>query len=354
MPLSPELLTIEQHNEVVRDLGRPGGPVEKDLRLLTSVAKIWQPSDVLPDSTREDWFDEVTKLRKGSSGLSDSVLVVLVGNAVTEEGIPAYMSWLNRVEPIKDQTGADQTPWAKWIRWWTAEEKRHDTVLNIYLYLCGRVNMPSVHRTVQNLIRNGFDSGVGDDPYRAFTYTAFQEGATRLSHLRVGRLAREQGDEVLHRIGTNTASDEGRHETFYTNRMRDIFIEDPVGAVIAFRNMLAQEVVMPAGSMDDEGTVLSIARKSPLFQRFADVAHSIGVYTASDYVDLTKGLIKTWGVTSLSVSGEAAKAQDELGKFTEPTYGARLNRIRERSMKNKPDPRFSWIYDRQVPLKRAT
>ncbi len=352
MSLEQAAVTLAQHNELVRELGKPGGPVEQDLKLLLPVGKIWQPSDMLPDLTRDDWIEQVNALRKGSSGLSDGVLVVLVGNTVTEEALPAYMTWLNRVDAIRDETGADLTPWAQWIRGWTAEEKRHDTALDHYLYLSGRVNMKAVDETVHNLIKNGFDSGVGKDPYKAFTYVAFQETATELAHKHESRMAQKEGDEILFKLCGAVGGDEGRHKIFYKNRVRDIFQADPEGAIIAFSEMMKEEVVMPAAKMDDGESPIT-DQKSPLFQRFADVAHSIDVYTAADYFQIARELIKFWGVLDLSVSGKAARAQDELGKYTQARSAERINKIMDRSMKHKPDPTFSWIYGRAVPLKRA-
>ena len=37
---------------------------------------------------------------------------------------------LNTMEGIEDQTGSDETAWARWTRAWTAEENRHGDLLN--------------------------------------------------------------------------------------------------------------------------------------------------------------------------------------------------------------------------------
>ena len=147
--------------------------------------------------------------------LSDEVLVVLVGNVVTEEALPSYQTWLNRFDEIKDPTGASITPWALWTRGWTAEENRHGELLNKYLYLSGRVNMRSVEVTTQHLIRNGFDLNSQDDAYKALVYTSFQERATKISHANTGRLAEKCGDSLLAKICAIIAADEARHEEAY-------------------------------------------------------------------------------------------------------------------------------------------
>jgi len=89
--------------------------------------------------------------------LSDEILVVLVGDTVTEEALPSYQTMINRHAGLMDETGASNDPWARWTRGWTAEENRHGELLNRYLYLSGRVNMRAVEITTQHLIRNGFD-----------------------------------------------------------------------------------------------------------------------------------------------------------------------------------------------------
>lgn len=44
---------------------------------------------------------------------------------ITEEGLPTYMTMLNTLDGVRDETGASSSPWAKWTRMWTAEENRH-------------------------------------------------------------------------------------------------------------------------------------------------------------------------------------------------------------------------------------
>ena len=128
--------------------------VSTQLKYLKSVEESWQPQDWLPDLTNEDWIDSVRAFRKPAKSLSDAVLVVLVGDMITEEALPTYQTLINGFEGITDKPGADPSPWAKWTRGWTAEENRHGDLLNKYLYLPGRVDMRSVEVTIQNLIRN--------------------------------------------------------------------------------------------------------------------------------------------------------------------------------------------------------
>lgn len=68
---------------------------------------------------------QVAELRKRTNGLPDDYLVTLVGDMITEEGLPTYMTMLNTLDGVRDETGASSSPWAQWTRKWTAEENRH-------------------------------------------------------------------------------------------------------------------------------------------------------------------------------------------------------------------------------------
>ncbi|XP_042519135.1 stearoyl-[acyl-carrier-protein] 9-desaturase 1, chloroplastic-like [Macadamia integrifolia] len=131
------------------------------LPMLKPVEQSWQPHDFLPDSTQPSdlFMDQVRALREQTSGLPDDYLVALVGDMITEEALPTYMSMLNRFDGVEDETGASSDPWSVWTRCWTAEENRHGDLLKTYLYLSGRVNMPTIEHTIQYLI----GAGMGND-----------------------------------------------------------------------------------------------------------------------------------------------------------------------------------------------
>jgi acyl-[acyl-carrier-protein] desaturase len=139
------------------------GFVGENISLLAPVADAWQPTDCLPDLTGEDWAEQLARFRESALHVSDDLLVVLVGNMVTEEALPNYSISLEHI--VKDPTGITDTPWAHWLRGWTAEENRHGDLLNAYLRLTGRVDMRAIERTVHHLIRNGFTSGNEGNDY---------------------------------------------------------------------------------------------------------------------------------------------------------------------------------------------
>lgn len=122
---------------------------------LKSVEKSWQPQDYLPDPVSDGFEEQVKELRERAKEIPDDYFVVLIGDMITEEALPTYMSMLNRCDGIKDETGAEPTAWATWTRAWTAEENRHGDLLNKYLYLSGRVDMKQIEKTIQYLIGSG-------------------------------------------------------------------------------------------------------------------------------------------------------------------------------------------------------
>ncbi len=322
-------------DEVIKNMD---GFVRDNLYMLKPISESWQPQDLLPDMTSASWHDEITLLQKRAKNIPDEVLVVLVGNLVTEEALPSYQTWLNRIDEIKDLTGADDTPWAHWTRGWTAEENRHGDVLNKYLYLTGRLNMRSVEITIQHLISAGFDLRSGQDAYRSLVYASFQERGTKISHANTAKLAENCGDVHLAKICATIAGDEARHEEAYKRFFKEIVRTDPARAVIAFAGMMREKIAMPARFMSD-GTDRN------LFNQFAVVAQKIGVYQTRDYAEIISHLTDYWQIASLTgLSGEASKAQDYVCGLSD-YYMGKADRIEE-AVANLPKEPFSWIFER--------
>jgi len=327
-----EITRLPSQLELLRSLQ---SVVEKNLNLLLPIEQAWQPTDYLPDLTGEDWSEQLAKFREPAQELSDEVLVVLVGDMVTEEALPNYAISLNNL--AGDEQGTGQQPWALWMRGWVAEENRHGDLLNAFLRLTGRVNMRSVEVTVQHLISAGFDPRHAEDPYAGLIYTSFQERATKISHGNVGRLAARDGDDNLAKICRKIAGDESRHEEFYTRMMAEVMERDPERGVVVFANLMRRVIAMPGRTMTD-------GKDADLFEHFALVAQRLGVYTVRDYAQILQHLIDTWGVATLSLSGPAAAAQEFLC-----LQAVRLESIADsvtRKAKRHPPTAFSWIHDR--------
>ena len=298
---------------------------------LIPVEKIWQPSDFLPNSESDTFFEEVKELREIAKDLPYDFWVAMVGDTITEEALPTYESWLMEVEGVDN---VERNGWSKWVRQWTGEENRHGDLLNKYLYLSGRVNMREVEITTQHLINDGFDIGTGRDPYKNFVYTSFQELATYVSHNRVSQLAKNYGDNKLSKMCKMIAGDEMRHHLAYSEFVNQIFKVDPSEMMLAFNYMMKQKIVMPAHFLRESGQKISTA-----FEQFSDSAQRIGVYTASDYVDIMQKLVEKWEIDKIvGLTDEAEKARDYLMKLP-----ARMAKISERLIIPEDSYIFKWV-----------
>jgi len=298
---------------------------------LIPVEKIWQPTDLLPDSNQESFLEEVKELREISKDLPYDFWVTLVGDTITEEALPTYESWLMDVEGVDN---VERNGWSKWVRHWTGEENRHGDALNKYLYLSGRVNMREIEQTTQHLINDGFDIGTGRDPYKNFVYTSFQELATFVSHNRVALIAKKYGEKKLFKMCNLIAGDEMRHHLAYSEFVNQIFKVDPSEMMLAFQYMMKQKITMPALFLRESGEKIGSA-----FEAFSDSAQRIGVYTAADYVDILEKLNVKWDIANINgLTAEAEKARDYLMKLPE-----RMRKISERLIIPEEGQIFKWV-----------
>mmetsp|Transcript_21742 Transcript_21742/g.55151 ORF Transcript_21742/g.55151 Transcript_21742/m.55151 type:complete len:404 (-) Transcript_21742:493-1704(-) len=313
--------------------------VEKHLTILKTVEESWQPQDFLPDMMREDWREQVAALRHECAGISDALLVAIVGDTVTEEALPTYQTLLNTFEGMEDPTGTSQNPWARWSRGWTSEENRHGDLLNKFLFLSGKVDMRQLEVTTQTLIKDGFNPSGEKDPYRGIVYTSFQERATKISHQNVARLCGESGAKKLAIMTTRIAGDEARHEMAYQAFMKEIFRVDTSNAMLCFADMMKAQITMPAELMSD-------GRNPHLFDDFSRVAQRIGVYTAVDYANIIDYLVKEFNIEKMTgLNPEAQLAQETVCALPK-----RYQKLAERSMKgimaSKEEDlvgKFSWL-----------
>lgn len=298
---------------------------------LIPVEKIWQPTDLLPNSESENFFEEVKELREIAKELPYDFWVVLVGDTITEEALPTYESWLMEVEGVNNE---ENNGWSKWVRQWTGEENRHGDVLNKYLYLSGRVNMKEVEQTTQHLINDGFDIGTGKDPYKNFVYTSFQELATYISHNRVSQIAKKYGDKKLAKLCNLVAGDEMRHHLAYSEFVNQIFKVDASQMMLAFQHMMKLKITMPAHFLRESGQKIGTA-----FEEFSNSAQKLGVYTAQDYVEILQKLNTIWNIDKITnLTDEAEKARDFLMKLPD-----RMLRISERLVLPEETKTFKWV-----------
>ena len=299
---------------------------------LPKIEDMWQPSDMLPDSQRDTFFEELTELRELAKELGYDFWAVLIGDTVTEEALPTYEAWLMDVEGVNQDEGGNG--WSRWVRAWTAEENRHGDLLNRYLYLSGRVNMREVEVSTQHLLHDGFDIGTSRDPYRNFVYTSFQELATNISHRRVAALAKQHHNKNLAKICGVVAADEARHAKAYKDFVSRIFEFDPSGMMLAFEDMMRKKIVMPAHFLRETG-----GKIGDLFEHFSHSAQRLGVYTSQDYVDILHGLLQDWRIDQVTeLNDQAERARDYLMALPD-----RLTRISQRIRVPESPHAYRWL-----------
>ncbi len=311
--------------------------VQENLQFLAPIEKAWQPNDFLPDFTAENWREQVQSFREPAQAISDEMLVVLVGDMVTEEALPSYSVSLNQI--ADEQHGDSNKPWSVWLRSWTAEENRHGDLLNAYLRLTGRVDMHAIELTIHYLIANGFNPRTFPKPYNGLIYTSFQERATRISHGNAGKMVGQIGDANLAKICQRIAGDESRHEAFYTRCFGKVLDLDPEAAMICMKDMLRTVIAMPGRLMYD-------GKDPDLFDHFAIIAQRTGVYTIHDYAGIIEHLVKTWDIAGRSVTGKAAKAQEYVCRQAERYL--RFADEMTAAIQAQPPIAFSWIHGRKV------
>ncbi|OMO50147.1 Ribosomal protein L22/L17 [Corchorus capsularis] len=284
---------------------------------LNQVEKSWQPQDFLPAPESEGFYEQVKELRERSREIGDEYLVVLVGNMITEEALPTYQTVINTLDGTRDETGASLTPWAIWLRAWTAEENCHGDLLN---------KIPNLKTTPT------MDS-----------YTLhFQERATFISHGNIARLVKAHEDTKLAQICGTIAADEKRHEAAYTKIVEKLFEIDPDGTMLALADRMRKKITMPAFLMYD-------GHDDFLFDHYSAVAQRLGVYTAKDYADILEFFVGRWKVEKLTgLSAEGRKAQDFVCELPK-----KIRRIEEKvatraKAKQPSTTPFSWIFNREI------
>ncbi|KAF4373377.1 hypothetical protein F8388_001460 [Cannabis sativa] len=321
-----------------------GWATESILPLLKPVEECWQPQDLLPNPSNydEEFFDQIRSIQDRAAEIPDEYFVVLVGDMITEEALPTYQTIMNSIDAVKDRTGVCSSPWARWIRAWSAEENRHGDLLRTYLYLSGRVDMTMVERTIQHLIGAGMNGNFNNNPYLGYVYTSFQERATFVSHGNTAHLAKKSGDPLLARICGTIAADEKRHEIAYVKMTEKLLEVDPNNVMLAIEEMMRRKITMPAALMYDGCDPM-------LFHHFSAVAQRLGIYTADDYADILEFLIKRWRLEKMEgLNPEAQRAQDFVCGLA-PRIRKLQERADERAQKMEPlSVKFSWIFNKEV------
>lgn len=283
--------------------------VEEKLTLLLDPNKAWQPSLVLPSPESL----EFKQIQLEAKMLTPETKVVIVGSLITEDGLPNFTAEISRFGESFGIDEKEDSPWEKWRRGWASEEDRHGRLIEMYVRDSGGFNVTQIERDVHAYIRDGFYPGHGKDSYQALMYTAWQERATQDSHRGLARVAKTAGAEYLYKAAGRMAGDEGRHAQFYIPVVGEIFRLDPEGATHSLSELVARGLIMPGSKMSG-------------FNAFVEASSVSGVYGGIEYTSILQELIQTWGVKSISLSGQADQKRHALIDRAD-----RLTKIAERA-----------------------
>lgn len=351
-----EVPLLSRQEQVLRGLDVHIGTMQQQIRTqIHGLPKVWQPSKYLPDfSNMERAAADVQRIQAETRKLSPELLVVLIGDTLTEEGLPTFLSRLFTLRGLESSASGDihngPSKLQQFFREWAGEEHRHGVLLNAFLRLCGRVDMQAYEQSVQLFLNDGLDLGIEADPYNGFVYTSFQELATQRSHMNVARIAKQQGAPRLAQICGQIASDESHHAKVYIEFVRYFFEKDPNGMMLALQHMLQKGITMPAHLMrevDRSGNVLAPGES---FAFFSDIAQRLGVYTAQDYAAISAELLSTWGVGNrlgdtwqpLMMPGLEEPGRDAQAKILRRQTVIEKMAMRPRSG-TLPDHDWSWL-----------
>ena len=267
-------------------------------------AKRWYPHDILPWGEGRS-FSEV-EWREEQNSLRPEVVLALETNLLTEDNLPYYHAQIAQM--------LDNSPvWERWNRRWTAEEAQHAAAIRDYLYLRRVIEPHRIEDGRMAVMEGGFQREFSD-PLEIFAYTAAQELATRVSHLRTGQAAQEP---IVLKLLTSISRDENLHHVFYRGVVKEVLAIAPDLMLPALERQL-YSFEMPGSGMTDFDTRRRIIADEGIFgtQEFRD--------------QVVVPLMSFWQIEALSCQTAAGKkAQEKLGRLPQL-----LSRYLERKKKS--------------------
>ena len=219
---------------------------------------------------------------KARTDHSTDVQQVLEGFFAVEQYVPDYTSTLLNV--IRRSHGRSHFH----IRWGSEEEKHADTWENAVLFTKSRTPQELAEYKYQ--LRKKEWELPWDDPLHMLCYTVFQERATQLNYLNMGKIATGQHpkinepDPVLARVSHTIAIDEAAHYNFFLEGMRLYLYYYPLETLEAIKDVL-DHFSMPA------------ALVMPNWNEFYEAAYRTGIYGPREYArDVVAFAFKAVGI----------------------------------------------------------
>jgi len=284
--LSPE---EREHFYAVAELLKEIEPeVEQLFASHLKKSKRWYPHEVLPWGAGTDF----NKQPYEPSSVRPEVVASLETNLLTEDNLPYYHAKIEQMFP-------EDSIWQRWNRRWTAEEGGHAAALRDYLYLSRVMDPKQIEDNRLVMMESGYDRTF-NDALEIFAYTAVQELATRVSHLRTGQLADE---ECALKLCSLIARDENFHFIFYRGVCNEVLRRAPDLMLQALFNQLST-FEMPGATMSG-------------FELKKAMIADAGVYGAREHRDqVLKPVLSFWGIDSLTgLSEKGQRAQEKILKL---------------------------------------
>ncbi len=261
--------------------------VQRLLNEHRATSRRWYPHEIIPWGRGKD-FNEIPWDPEQNT-LRPEVVVALETNLLTEDNLPYYHAKL-------EQTLTLGGPFKEWTQLWTSEEDNHATCIRDYLHLMRVMDPREIEENRLKMVQAGFERHFAD-PFEIFAYTAAQELATRISHLRAGQRADEP---IILKILTLIARDENFHFVFYRSVAKALIEVAPELMLIAIANQLYSFEMPGTGMTNFELRKATIA--------------DAGIYGAREHRDMVIApLLRYWDLDKLTgLSPEAEKTRDRI------------------------------------------
>jgi len=273
-----------------------------------ALSRRWFSHEILPWGRGRSFVDE--PWNPDQSPLDPQIVLAFETNLLTEDNLPYYHAHIASVV-------GEGSSLAEWNRIWTSEEGAHAVVMRDYAHLMRIIDPVRLETKRLEIMRLGFHRDFAD-PLELFSYTAFQEAATRVSHLKLGQKA---GEPQLAKLMSLISRDENFHYIFYRSLVKIVMNEAPELVLPAIMKQL-YSFAMPGTELKD-------------FEEREDNESRLGIYGALEHRDLVvKPTLTYWGIEQLTnLPAEAARAQERILKAVRV-----LDRVVERQQQKIKGP----------------
>lgn len=238
---------------------------------------------------------EWQKLRQD---LSPEVKTILQGFFAVEQYVPDYTS--KALHLLRRSYGRANFQ----IRWGSEEEKHAATWENAVLF--SRTMNAEQLEGYRYQLRGKEWELPWEDPLHLITYTVFQERATQLNYLNMGKIATGEGDKindidpVLAKVSATIAADEAAHYNFFLEGLRLYMYYYPLESLEAIRDVLSR-FAMPAQNL------------MPNWEAFFEAAYRTAIYGPRTYArDVVAFVFKSLGIEGRKSLEEGIKRTREI------------------------------------------